>query len=118
MNVRKTGPSKATVALLEAREAHGGQSCECCGLGAREQIHHRKARGMGGTRLDSINATSNLFFICHQCHADIESSRSLSLGMGWLVRNAANPASIPVLYQGVFCFLDDMGGVTVADQNN
>mgnify|MGYP003146222486 CR=1 FL=1 len=40
--------------------------CECCGSKAVD-IHHIKARGMGGSSKDDIN---NLMAVCRKCHLE------------------------------------------------
>lgn len=112
MGSRKTGPDKRTVELVTAR-ADG--VCECCGAGAAEQCHHRQARGMGGSRDPAANATSNLFFICYDCHSSIESKRMQSMGNGWLVSKFEDPISKPILYRGTWVLLDDEGGLMCAE---
>lgn len=104
---RRTGPDRRTVELVTKR---AGGDCECCGMGAAEQIHHRKPRGMGGTRDPAINAASNLLFICAACHRDIESNRSSSMEFGHIVRNSGDSLSTAVYRRGVKSLLDDDGG--------
>lgn len=41
--------------------------CEVCGSPAND-IHHIKARGMGGTKTAGI--IENLMAVCRQCHVD------------------------------------------------
>lgn len=104
---RRTGPDRRTVELVTER---AGGDCECCGMGAAEQIHHRQARGMGGTRAPAANACSNLFFICYNCHSSIESKRMQAMGNGWLVSKFEDPIAKPILYRGTWVLLDDEGG--------
>lgn len=66
-----------------------------CG-GAGEQIHHRRARGMGGTRREDANDLANLVHLCAFCHAYIESRREWAIENGWLVRQSGDPGSVPV----------------------
>ncbi|QDH85083.1 HNH endonuclease [Gordonia phage Dardanus] len=111
MAARKTGPDARTVSL--ARERAGGL-CERCGFAECQQIHHRRPRGMGGTRDKSINLLSNLFYVCFPCHRWIEENRTESLELGYLIRKLdPTPATgIPVKYRGVFKTLDNHGGMT------
>ncbi len=79
-------------------------------------MHHRQARGMGGTR--KVDRASNLVMLCGSgttgCHGWVESHRTQSLADGWLVRQTADPALIPVLRWGVLVYLEDDGGVVLA----
>lgn len=104
---RNTGPSKRTVELV--RERAGGL-CERCGFHEAQQVHHRKPRGMGGTRDASINLPSNLFFVCFPCHADIESNRMAAVVKGWLMSRWETPGHKPIFYRGTWRLLDDGGG--------
>lgn len=106
---RKTGPDKATVEALFER-SH--ERCERCG-GMGEQIHHRRARGMGGSRLGDTNALQNLVHICAPCHAFIESNREWAYEYGWLVRSHADPAEVPIRIQGSWLRLS--GTYTLCD---
>lgn len=104
---RKTGPDKQTVELL--RERAGG-ICELCGFHEAQQVHHRKPRGMGGTKDPAINLESNLFYVCFPCHADIESNRTEAVEKGWLVPRWKEPSATPLVYRGTWRLLDDRGG--------
>lgn len=100
---RKTGPDRATVELLFER-SH--ERCERCGSRG-EQIHHRRARGAGGTRRLDTNMLQNLVHICAPCHAYIESNREWAYEHGWLVRQWADPAYQPVRIQGSWIRLSE-----------
>jgi len=69
--------------------------CRRCGR-TGEQIHHRKPRGMGGTRDSDINSPANLVLLCSGCHSWIELNREWAYKLGWLVHRTADPADIPV----------------------
>lgn len=112
--VRRTGFSKAVRDLIAARSEG---VCElmiplvCTGRG--EQAHHRRPRGIGGSRRDDTNLASNGLWLCASCHAYIESHRTEALEKGWLLRqptrSSAAPADIPVVYRGVTRHLTDLG---------
>jgi hypothetical protein len=72
---------------------------------------------MGGTKKAASNALSNLLHLCAADHRGlIEMNREVSLSMGWLVRQADDPARTPVrVWQG-WVYLDDLGGVTPAPE--
>lgn len=71
-----------------------GASCARCGisiLNRPSSIHHRKPRGMGGTRDPRINDPRNLVRLCGSgvtgCHGRIESNRTAAMEKGWLIRS-------------------------------
>lgn len=100
-----TGPDRATRDLVLARD--GG--CVICGAGPYGlQVHHRKARRMGGRTDERINAPSNLVTLCAVDHTWVESRRAEALEMGLLVAEHDDPAQVPAL--GLL--LDDDGGAT------
>lgn len=101
------GFSKSVRELVLAR-ANG--QCERCGVDADNlQLHHRRPRGMGGSRRKDTNLASNSLALCPPCHCAIESDRELSLWAGWLVRQGRDPAVMPVFRQGRWVLLDDHG---------
>lgn len=97
MRRRKTGPDLATVELVRWRDRDACRRCPRAG----EQIHHRKPRGMGGTRDPRINCPENLILLCSECHAWIESHRADSIADGWLVSKWADPAAVPLVLHGL-----------------
>lgn len=109
-----TGFPTATRQVIQQR-AQG--ACEalivtvCTGRG--EQAHHRRPRGIGGSRRYDTNLASNGLWLCASCHAYIESHRTEALEKGWLLRqptrSSAAPADIPVVYRGVTRHLTDLG---------
>jgi hypothetical protein len=54
-------------------------------------VHHRKPRGMGGTRDVRSFDPRNLVLVCGTgttgCHEEIESQRALAYDTGWLLRS-------------------------------
>jgi hypothetical protein len=102
--MRRTGPTSAVVdAILERAQ----YSCEICGIGLGPvrgvdwSAHHRRARGMGGTRWPGSNMTSNLLVVCGSgttgCHGVIESHRAGAVAGGWLILARQNPLEVAVL---------------------
>jgi hypothetical protein len=109
--------SQATMALLQGRS---GGRCECCGALATN-THHRRPRGMGGSRDPRTNQASNLVRLCGSgttgCHGAIESNRDHFRDMGFLVRQGVDPAAVPILLrrpsgEAEWVLLDEVGGVT------
>ncbi|WNO25794.1 HNH endonuclease [Gordonia phage Goib] len=105
---RKTGPTPRTVTA--ARERAGGL-CERCGFAEAQQLHHRRPRGMGGTRDAGANALSNLFYVCYPCHRHIEENRAESIENGYLISriSSISPEAVPVLYRGTLKLLNNEG---------
>jgi hypothetical protein len=95
---RATGPT-ADARLMVMQRALS--QCEKCGmpLSGDFSIHHRKPRGMGGTRDKDINNHSNLLLLCGSgttgCHGWVESHRLNSYERGLLLHRAEHPAETP-----------------------
>lgn len=85
--------------------------CEVCGLHLGTDAHHRRPRGMGGTKRVETNQPSAALWVCRDCHQRIEEHRTEALTYGWLVRQTDDPADIPVLYRGTWVYLDDLGNL-------
>lgn len=100
---RSTGPSQQVRELVWTRS---GGRCERCGtaLTGMVSLHHRRARGAGGSRDAATNSPSNLLYLCgsgvNGCHGWIESFRLMSYGSGWLVHSWDDPARVPVDVHG------------------
>lgn len=94
--------SPATKRLIRDRD---GNRCVLCGVWVGEggQIHHRRARGMGGSRDPLTSSPANGLTLCggpfngSQCHEHIESHRTWALDHGFLVRQGVDPASVAVV---------------------
>lgn len=115
---RKTGPSKAQADLVIAR---AGGLCEAefvdeCN-GQAEQMHHRRPRGMGGTRRKDINSPAGILHICFPCHQAIEMYRLVARERGFLVSQHSSVlvSHVPVWRRGVRVLLDDFGGVVTQE---
>jgi len=82
--------------LIRDRAKH---RCELCGTAIREagQIHHRKPRGMGGTKDLQSRSAANGLYVHLKCHAKIESERWKAYQNGWLVRQDDVSEETPVL---------------------
>lgn len=97
-----------TSALITARS---GGVCEMCGEDPAVQKHHRRARGMGGTRRPQSASPANALDLCRDCHHFTEVYRRLARLLGWLVPQHADPAVVPVVYRGERVLLTDDGGI-------
>lgn len=90
--------------------------CEVCGERAASNVHHRRARGMGGTR-KAIHSPAWLLAVCGLgnvtgCHGRIESNRTEALEAGWLLGPRDEPSRPVRLHMGTVV-LDDAGGYTL-----
>lgn len=106
---RNTNPTARIRSIVRTRS---GGICERCGGYQAVQQHHRRPRGMGGSRRPDTNTPSNLLDLCAHCHREVEADRIDSYVDGWLVRQADLPIDIPVRYRGELVLLDDCGGMT------
>lgn len=77
------------------------------------QIHHRRPRGMGGSKDPSSGGAANGLSCCTPCHQHLETvERAEALDRGWIVRQGHNPAEVPVYRYKRWVLLDDEGGLT------
>lgn len=64
------------------------------------QAHHRRARGMGGTRRATTSRVSNSLLVCRACHSYLETGeRKQARDKGFLVSQYAEPAFERVFYR-------------------
>ena len=84
--MKKTIPSAIRDAVLE----RDGHACVRCGAAVQRpyySLHHRRARGMGGSRL--LHTMANLVTLCGSgttgCHGEVESDRDAAEAVGWLL---------------------------------
>ena len=110
--MRQTGFPLAVRAQIIERS---GGCCEVCGQAKPGmQVHHRRPRKMGGSRLPDTNTASNGIFVCADDHTLIESARMWALLQGLLLRQNQHPAKEPVNLHRGRVLLDDEGGATAA----
>lgn len=111
------GVSAKTRALVEDRD--GGLCFRCGAPGSN--VHHRLARGAGGSKLAFVNAPANLVLLCGSgttgCHGWVESNRQIGYLDGLLVRRngVMLPVQVPVwsAYRDCYFLLGDDGGMAV-----
>lgn len=75
-------------------------------------IHHRRPRGMGGTKRPESNLPGNLLLLCGSgttgCHGWVESHRAEARDKGFLVWQSQDPETVPVeTYCGSYYFRND-----------
>ena len=106
--MRATGfPPKVRQQIVERSAGRCEVMAQGCTFTA-QAIHHRRARGAGGTRRPDTNLASNGLACCDACHRRIESQRTEALAAGWLVPQNGVPAAVLVMYRGTRMRLDDM----------
>lgn len=97
-----TGPTRRTRLLVIARDK---SVCQWCGEWVETSpgwysLQHRRARMMGGSRLDWINQASNLVLICGtgttQCHGFIEAHPLEAAGRGFRLSVGQYPSDAPL----------------------
>jgi 5-methylcytosine-specific restriction protein A len=115
---KRTGPSKAVMAILAERS---GGMCElgivCLGNAPATDPSHRIAKGMGGTKDPRSNTASNNLHACRACHNIVEADPKGAYARGWKIRHGqADPRMVPVWHwvHG-WVLLDDAGGWTRAE---
>lgn len=115
---RNTGPTAVTRKAVFARASN---SCERCGkaITGAYSIHHRKPRGMGGTKDPAANSPSNLVLLCGSattpdgCHTSVEKFRQAAINTGWIVTRTADPAKVPIKFPtGRWYLLNEDGSLT------
>ena len=78
-----------------------GHRCEKClgSLADGMSVHHRRPRGMGGTKIPAINSAENLLALCGSgttgCHGWVESNREDAYSRGLLVRSGRMSHTTP-----------------------
>lgn len=87
--------------------------CEHCRKPSQQlQIHHRRPRGMGGSKDAKTNTAANGVLVCDKCHRFIESYRKEHQNIGWLVNQGKNPAEIPIWMHKAWLLLTEEGTFT------
>ena len=105
--MRATGfPPKVRQQIVERSSGRCEVMASGCTFTATA-IHHRRARGAGGTRRPDTNLPSNALAVCDACHRRIESQRTEALAAGWLVPQNGTPADAAVVYRGKRMLLTD-----------
>lgn len=88
--------------------------CEICGsLALYHQIHHRRPRGMGGSKDPVVGGISNGILVHPHCHASIESQRETAKKNGWLVSQFADPETTPFKKYDGWAMLNQDGTYTM-----
>lgn len=94
-----------------------GGRCRRCDAPGRE-IHHRRGRGMGGTKINP-HGYARLVLMCCSCHEWAERNRTEAYDTGWAVRRSDVRADceIPMVRpDGTAVWLDDQCRATLQPQ--
>jgi hypothetical protein len=111
------GKQRMPQATVNAVKTRSQGRCERCGASEslRWSLHHRKPRGMGGSRDPLINSPANILLLCGSgtegCHGWVESHREDSYESGLLVHRIDDPEETPVTLRYGTVYLDAVGGV-------
>ena len=103
-----------TRGLIRTRDQ---DACARCGATLGLQIHHRRARGMGGGRDPLTASPANGVLLCGpgstDCHGWVEGNPTSAYRAGWKVRQGIDPTTVPVLHVAFgWVQLDEDGGVS------
>jgi 5-methylcytosine-specific restriction enzyme A len=73
-----------------------GNKCLRC-LGDATVVHHRRVKGMGGSRSPQTHGLANLISLCSPCHEHIHANPAESYELGFLVSKFNTPSDVPVM---------------------
>lgn len=115
------GVTPAVVEIVTDRDLRRCARCYTPITGERGRdwsIHHRRPRGMGGSRVPWVNKPGNLLLLCGSgvtgCHGWVESNRDEARKLGFLVSALGTdiPSHVPVWHSAHgWVLMDDYGGL-------
>jgi hypothetical protein len=105
-------PTTTTRATVLDRDEYRCVRCGCYVGFGEFSVHHRRPRGMGGTKRPESNLPANLLTLCGTgttgCHGWVESHRTSATADGLLISQHADPELIPVhTYRGKVLLSND-----------
>lgn len=101
---------KFTDGVRDQIRKRANDRCEMCGaITAYHQVHHRRPRGMGGSKDTASGTAANGLWVHPSCHAKIESDREKAYEKGYLVYQGHDPAKVPVKIGLHWYLLDEDG---------
>ena len=72
--------------------------CERCSLQRGTEYHHRRPRGMGGSKDPLQHSPANLVNLCLECHRWVEAHSAEAYEAGWKVRHGRDePVEVPIV---------------------
>lgn len=87
--------------------------CDLCGIFTDSgQFHHRRPRGMGGSKRGDTGGPENALYLHQGCHEKVERDRKKSYINGWLVPQVHSPAAVAVKLWNGWHQLNPDGSVT------
>lgn len=91
--------------------------CELCGLSVmgRAEYHHRRPRGMGGSKDPAVGTAANCLLLHPRCHLTVESYREKGKRTGFLVTQQDNPEEVPLRRWDGWVLLGEDGKMTPVD---
>ena len=97
--------------IKEMVAERAGWRCEICGKGVTSpQIHHRRPRGMGGTKRKNSASPANALFLDMECHTDVEKNRYVAIVNGWVLSQSDDPSEKKFRHHEGWKYLTDEGG--------
>ncbi|MGF3056187.1 hypothetical protein [Microbacterium sp. YY-01] len=102
----KFTPRTRWIIINRDSDANGTPICQWCGGAVRidwgeYSIQHRRARGMGGSRLKDTGQPQNGVLVHGSattgCHSEIERNPTKAAERGFRVAQYKNPAAIPIV---------------------
>jgi 5-methylcytosine-specific restriction protein A len=105
---------KFTDDVRKVIQSRAKDRCEICGsLALYHQIHHRRPRGMGGSKDPVVGSAANGIWVHPHCHSKIESERERARENGWLVPQASDPSKVPFKKYNGWVMLNEDGTYTM-----
>jgi 5-methylcytosine-specific restriction protein A len=100
-------PAARAVALRRDR------SCRRCAHPTATDVHHRIARGMGGTSDPERHHITRLVSLCRSCHRWVHDHPTDATREGWTVRRGGDCAVIPIRTEAGVLRLTGDGAATL-----
>lgn len=112
MPMRITGFSPIVRKQVKERAGLEGDyvRCEMCGrFDKYVQLHHRRPRGRGGSRLPETNQAANCAALCMADHAWCEENRLEARKRGFIIPQFKIPQEVPIQLWDGWHLLDNDG---------
>ncbi len=96
--MKRTGFPAAVAELILARSEGACEIMAACCTHTATDLHHRRPRGMGGSKADDTNTAANALAACRPCHMWVEAHREWSLDNGFLLGQRSS-LDVPVWWR-------------------